>query len=94
MPQFAILAHLAKVASFCGFPHTGILLGMKKTNPSVQTRSVRRWFRRVFDSIVNCEFCNYAVENRERLLKLEDLVDTIAREVARQAKLWDASKRS
>lgn len=89
-----ILAHLAKVASFHDFSRACILLGMKKTNPSVQTRSVRRWFRRVFDSIINCECCNYAVENRERLLKLEDLVDTIAREVARQAKLWDASKRA
>jgi hypothetical protein len=61
---------------------------MKKTNPTVHARSVRRWFSRMITSIINSTQQDDISALQCRLHKLEELLDVVAREVARQAKLW------
>jgi hypothetical protein len=67
---------------------------MKKTNPTVHARFVRRWFRCVINSIININQQDDISALQHRLLKLEDLLDTVAREVARRAKLWTNVRKS
>jgi hypothetical protein len=48
----------------------------------------------VINSIININQQDDISALQHRLLKLEDLLDTVAREVARQAKLWTNVRKS
>ena len=62
---------------------------MKKIYNTAQKRSVRRWFKQVFSRFIkhiNCT-CQSEIEKlSEAHQELVEMVDVIAREVARQAK--------
>lgn len=62
---------------------------MKKIYNTAQKRSVRRWFKQMLDTFIkhiNCTCQSEIVKLSEAHQELVELVDVIAREVARQAK--------
>ena len=62
---------------------------MKKIYNTAQKRSVRRWFKQMLDTFIKHINCNCQSEIKklsEAHQELVELVDVIAREVARQAK--------
>jgi hypothetical protein len=71
------------VGLFC--PH------MKKTNNKVkQHRSLRRFVKRLFSSVIKRQSCNCAEEVKkvfEVLSEMRDSIEIIARQVARWAKI-------
>lgn len=59
---------------------------MTKTNNTAQNRSFRRWVRQVFDSFTKHQNRDYLEAIFEKLQDMEDTIEIIAREIARQAK--------
>ena len=59
---------------------------MQNRYNTAQSRSFRRWVRQCFFSRTDRRDCNYLKEILEKLQDIEDLIDIIAREIARQAK--------
>jgi hypothetical protein len=92
--EIFIHCHFGKNSPLVRIFSCAILTGMKKTNPTVHARSVRRWFRCVVNSIININQQDDISALQHRLHKLEELLDVVAREVARQAKLWTNVQKS
>jgi predicted DNA-binding protein len=59
---------------------------MKKIYNAAQNRSFRRWVRQLFSSWMNRQKRNYLEEILEKLQDMEDSIEIIAREIARQIK--------
>jgi len=59
---------------------------MKKINNTAQKRSFRRLVRQSFSSLLKRQNCNCQEQMFEKLQNIQDLIEIIAREIARQVK--------
>ena len=59
---------------------------MKKTDNAAQSGSFRRWVKQMFASFIKRQHRNYLTEIFEKLQDIEDSIEIIAREIARQIK--------
>jgi hypothetical protein len=59
---------------------------MKNIYNTAQIHFIRRWVIQLFSSWINRQDCNYLKELFEKLQDIEDLMNIIAQEIARQAK--------
>lgn len=59
---------------------------MKKAHNTAQKSSSRRWVKQVFASFIKRQDRNYLKEILQKLQDLDESIDIIAREIARQAK--------
>jgi hypothetical protein len=65
---------------------------MKKTNNTGQKHSFSRWVRESFSSLAKHQNCNCQEKMFEKLQDIQDLIEIIAREIARQAQRVEPSK--
>jgi len=59
---------------------------MTKIKNTAENRSFRRWVKQVFASFIKRQNCDYLEAIFEKLQHMDESIDIIAREVARQAK--------
>ena len=59
---------------------------MKEIYNTVRKRSFRRWVKRVFSRVIKRQSRNYLEEIFEKLQGIEDSIEIIARQIARQIK--------
>lgn len=59
---------------------------MKNEHNKAQKRSFRRWVRQVFASFIKRKDYKYLREILQKLRDLDESIDIIAREIARQGK--------